>query len=146
MGTPAWAQDSRYDTVHGRWQHRHDLDRKISEWTATQDDKALMRSLQAKGVRAGAVLTAQDLVDDPHLAERDFLQEVERFPSVGPRAFAGRPFRIPGLPTVIRNVAAMGEHNEAVLREVAGLTQEEIRALAAEGVIADRPRAGERAP
>ena len=40
----------------------------------------------------------------------------------------------------------MGEHNEAVLREVAGLSPDEIRALAAEGIIADRPKAGEQAP
>jgi crotonobetainyl-CoA:carnitine CoA-transferase CaiB-like acyl-CoA transferase len=40
----------------------------------------------------------------------------------------------------------MGEHNEAVLREVAGLSQKEIRALADEGVISQRPRPEERAP
>jgi crotonobetainyl-CoA:carnitine CoA-transferase CaiB-like acyl-CoA transferase len=46
----------------------------------------------------------------------------------------------------IRHVAGLGEHNEVVLREVAGLSQEEIRALAEEGVIADRPKAEEKAP
>jgi crotonobetainyl-CoA:carnitine CoA-transferase CaiB-like acyl-CoA transferase len=46
----------------------------------------------------------------------------------------------------IRHVAGLGEHNEVVLREVAGLSQEEIRALAEDGVISHRPRAEERAP
>ena len=46
----------------------------------------------------------------------------------------------------VRHVAAMGEHNEAVLREVAGLSQEEILALAEEGVISYRPRPDEKAP
>src|ERR1043165_8555315 len=35
MGTPAWAQDARYDTVEGRWQHRHDIDKQLGEWTST---------------------------------------------------------------------------------------------------------------
>jgi crotonobetainyl-CoA:carnitine CoA-transferase CaiB-like acyl-CoA transferase len=72
------------------------------------------------------------------------MQEIER--AGGRRAFAGRPFRIPGVSMAIRHVPTLGEHNESVLREVAGLSQEEIRALAAEGVISNRPRAEEKAP
>jgi crotonobetainyl-CoA:carnitine CoA-transferase CaiB-like acyl-CoA transferase len=46
----------------------------------------------------------------------------------------------------IRHVAAIGEHNETVLREVAGLSGDEIGALAKQGVISNRPRADEKAP
>ena len=144
MGAPPWAQDPRYDSRQSRWKHRHDLDRHVAEWTGTQDDKELARSLQAHGVCAGAVLTAADLVDDPHLKQRGFLQEIER--AGGTRTLAGRPFRIPEVSMAIRHVAALGEHNEVVLGEVAGLSQEEISALAQDGVISKRPRAEERAP
>jgi benzylsuccinate CoA-transferase BbsF subunit len=144
MGAPAWAQDPRYDSVQGRWQHRHELDRHLAGWTATEDDKALTRLLQAHGVCAGAVLTAADLVEDIHLAERKFIQTIER--AGGLRTYAGRPFRIPQVSMAIRQVAGLGEHNEVVLREVAGFTKDEIRALAAEGVISNRPRPEERAP
>lgn len=146
MGAPAWAQDARFDSAHGRWQNRHEVDRKVADWTATQDDKELVRLLQARGVCAGAALTAADLAKDPHLKQRGFLQEFENSPAVGPRTFAGRPFRMPQLPMAIRQVAKLGEHNEVVLREVAGLSEDEIRALAEEGVIADKPRADEKAP
>ena len=144
MGAPAWAQDARYDSVQGRWQHRHELDRQMAAWTAPQDDKELARLLQAQGVCAGAVLTAADLVDDPHLKQREFMQTIDR--AGGRRTYAGRPFRMPGLSMAIRHVADLGEHNEVVLREVAGLSQEEISALAADGVISNRPRADEKAP
>jgi crotonobetainyl-CoA:carnitine CoA-transferase CaiB-like acyl-CoA transferase len=50
------------------------------------------------------------------------------------------------MPMAIRHVAALGEHNEAVLRDVAGLSGNEIQALAEAGVIADKPRADEQAP
>ena len=144
MGAPDWAQDPRYDSAPGRWQHRHALDEKVAAWTALHDDLELTRLLQAQGVCAGATLTAADLVKDPHLRERDALQDIER--AGGLRTYAARPFRMADMPMSIRHVAAMGEHNEAVLREVAGLSKEEIRALAEQGVIADRPRPDERAP
>jgi benzylsuccinate CoA-transferase BbsF subunit len=148
IGRPAWAEEARFDTAPSRWQHRHALDEQLARWTATQDDKTLTASLQARGIPAGSVLTAADLVEDPHLHKRQFLQAFERSPqsSTGPCTFAGRPFRIPGMSMAIRQAAGLGEHNEAVLREVARLSAGEIQALAAAEVIADRPRAGEQAP
>ena len=144
MGDPAWARAPQFDSVEGRLQNRHELDRHVAEWTATHDDKALQDLLQAQGVCAGAVLTAADLVDDPHLKQRDFIQTIER--AGGLRTYAGRPFRMPGLSMAIRHAADLGEHNEVVLREVAGLSREEINALAADGVISNRPRPEEKAP
>jgi crotonobetainyl-CoA:carnitine CoA-transferase CaiB-like acyl-CoA transferase len=148
MGRPAWADEARFGTAPSRWQERHALDEQLARWTATQDDKALAASLQARGVPAGAVLTAADLVADPHLQQRGYLQRFERSPrsSTGPRVYAGRPFRIPGMPMTIRQAAGLAEHNEVVLREVAGLTPSEIQALAAADVIADRPHADEPTP
>ena len=144
MGAPQWAQDPRYDSAQGRWQHRHELDRNLAAWTAAHDDQELTRLLQAQGVCAGAALTAADLAKDPHLRERGFLQDLER--AGGLRTYAGRPFRIADMPMAIRHVADLGEHNELVLRDVAGLSKKEIRVLADEGVISERPRADERAP
>ena len=144
MGSPDWARDTRYDSVEGRWQHRHELDRKLGEWTSAHDDKKLMGSLQAQGVCAGAVMSAADLVDDPHLKQREYIQTIER--AGGQRKYARRPFRIPGVSMDIRHVADLGEHNQRVLRELAGLSQKEIDALAGDGVISNRPRPDEKAP
>jgi benzylsuccinate CoA-transferase BbsF subunit len=148
MGRPAWAEEARFDTAPLRWQHRHGLDEQLARWTATQDDKALCASLQARATPAGATLTAADLVEDRHLRSRGFLQTFERTPgaTAGSRAYAGRPFRIPGMPMSIRHVAALGQHNAVVLRELAGLSDSEIQVLTEAGVIADRPRADEQAP
>jgi benzylsuccinate CoA-transferase BbsF subunit len=146
MDHPAWALDQRYATMQGRWQDRHALDTHIAQWTAAHDDKVLTERLQARGVCAGSALTAADLVQDPHLNARGFLQALEAFPSVGRRVFAGRPFRSAELPLAIRHVARLGEHNEQVLREVAGLSPDEIRALYDARVIANRPKPEERAP
>ena len=148
MDEPLWAVDPRFDTAQGRWRHRHHLNDLLSGWTQTQDDQELMNHLQSNGVAAGAVLTAEDLVTNPHLGERDYIEEFENVnaPQAGPRKYAGRPFRMPGIPFAIRHAAALGEHNVETLRDVAGLSDEEIATLANEGVISTQPLPTETPP
>jgi benzylsuccinate CoA-transferase BbsF subunit len=148
MGNPSWAEDPRFDSALGRWKHRHELDGHLADWTGTQDNLELMRELQNPGISAGAALTAQDLVSDPHLKERGYFLEFTntRSPAAGSKIFAGRPFRIPGIPMKIQSAAALGEHNAEVLRDVAGLPKSEIEELAGEGVISARPKPEEPVP
>jgi benzylsuccinate CoA-transferase BbsF subunit len=142
MGDPAWAMEPRFDTVPGRWEHRGELDKHIGQWTATHDNEALTHLLQAHGVPAGAVLTARDLVANSHLRERGYFEVFtnENAPRVGPRVYAGRPFRIPHIPEALTLVSALGQHNVQVLREVVGLSEDEMRQLLDAGIIASRPK------
>ena len=148
MDEPLWAADYRFETAQGRWNHRHNLGDLLSEWTQTQDDQELMNHLQSNGVAAGAVLTAEDLVANPHLGERGYIEEFENVnaPQAGPRKYAGRPFRMEGLSFSIRHVAALGEHNVETLRDVAGLSDDEIATLANEGIISTQPLPTETPP
>jgi len=148
MNEPDWAADSRFDSAQGRWNHRHQLNDLLSEWTQAQDDQELMNYLQSNGVTAGAVLTAEDLVANPHLVERGYIEEFENVNAsqAGLRKYAGRPFRMPGISFAIRSVAALGEHNVETLRDIGGLSEEEIADLANEGVISTKPLPTEAAP
>ena len=148
MDEPLWAADLRFDTAQGRWRHRHRLGEFLSDWTRTKDDQELMNHLQSNGVSAGAVLTAEDLVANPHLGERGYIEEFENInaPNAGTRKYAGRPFRLPEIPFNIRHVAALGEHNVETLRDVAGLRDDEIATLADEGVISTQPLPTETPP
>ena len=148
MDEPLWAADPRFDTAQSRWRHRHHLGELLSGWTQTKDDQELMNHLQSNGVAAGAVLTAEDLVADPHLAKRGYIEEFENVnaPHAGPRKYAGRPFRMPGISFTIRHVAALGEHNVETLRDVAGLSDEEIATLANDGIISTQPLPTETPP
>ena len=148
MDDPSWAADHRFDTAQGRWRHRHQLGEHLAEWTRTQDDQELMAHLQKNGVSAGAVLTAEDLVANPHLQEREYIEEFENVnaPQAGPRKYAGRPFRMPGVYMGIHSVAALGEHNAEILRDIAGFSQEEIALLADDGIISNQPLPTETPP
>ena len=142
MGNPPWAMQSRFDTVPGRWQHRRELDERLEQWTATHDTEALTHLLQAHRVPAGAVLSARDLVANAHLRARGYFEVFtnENAPRVGPRVYAGRPFRIPNIPEALTLVSALGQHNVQLLREVAKLSEEEVRQLLVAGIIATRPK------
>jgi benzylsuccinate CoA-transferase BbsF subunit len=142
MGEPTWATEARFDTVLGRWQHRQELDKYLGEWTATHDAVTLMHQLQASGVPAGTVHTAQDLVDDPHLRQRGYLEVFDNAnaPRVGPRIYAGRPFRVLAEPPrPLQLVSALGQHNVEILSQIAGLAKAEIQDLLAAGIIATQP-------
>jgi benzylsuccinate CoA-transferase BbsF subunit len=142
MGDPPWAMEPRFDTVLGRWQHRRELDDQIEKWTMTHDNEALTHLLQAHGVPAGAVLTARDLVRNSQLRERGYFEVFtnENAPRVGPRVYAGRPFRIPNIPEALTLVSALGQHNVQILREVAKLSEDEMQQLLDAGIIGTRPK------
>lgn len=143
MGEPAWTAEPRFATVQGRWQHRHDLNVHVSQWTATHDARDLMHLLQKHGIPAGTVNTARDLVADPHLRARHYLEVFtnKNAPQVGPRIYAGRPFRtLPDPPLSLHLVAALGQHNVQLLQDVAGLSEAEIQSLMEAGILANQPR------
>ena len=104
MGEPGWAADGSLDTAQIRRARRAELDAHIAEWTAGQDSQELFHLLQSHGVPAGPVNTARDLVSDDHLWERGYFEVFDNptAPRVGPRVFAGRPFRAPGIPALAR--------------------------------------------
>lgn len=143
MGQPVWAADERFSTAVGRYQHRHDIDEQLAQWTATQDCQQLMHALQKHGVKAGAVNTSADLVSDAHLHERQYFEIFDNpnASRVGPRVFAGRPFRrAADVPIPLSLVSALGQHNLEALRDVAGLTDVEIQDLYDNDLVAAGPR------
>ncbi len=143
MGQPEWASEPRYDTAVGRYQHRHDIDAHIARWTVTHDGQQLMHQLQEHGVTAGAVNTAGDLIADAHMRERGYFEIFTNpnAPNVGPRVYAGRPFRRePELPIPLFLVSALGQHNLEVLRDIAGFSEADIQDLLDAGIIATGPR------
>ena len=148
MSSPPWADESRFDTALSRWQNRHELDELVAGWTAQHDDLELARELQGQGITAGSCMTAKDLVNDAHLQERGYLWEFAnpQAPEVGPRVFAGRPFRDEGNLMSISKVAGLGQDNGPILSELAGLSQSEIAELESDGVIFGAPRPDEPGP
>ena len=85
-----------------------------------------MELLQAEGVPAGMVQRSSDLLVDPQLAHRRFFRYLDH-QEMGSIPYGGHQFRISGYDSGPRSPApVLGQHNEQVLREVLGMTDEEI--------------------
>jgi benzylsuccinate CoA-transferase BbsF subunit len=141
-GSPPWAQDDRFADALSRWKHREELDRFIAQWTASYVHSELMGLLQALGVPAGAVYNAKEELLDPHLKERGFFEKVAHHPEaeIGTRVYVGRPWRMSRAPAFIRRPAPMlGEHNELILGDLLGRSEEDLAELYDLGVLGKEP-------
>ncbi|MCS7207450.1 MAG: CoA transferase [Dehalococcoidia bacterium] len=143
MGKPHLAHDPRFVDSLSRLKNHDALDTLIAEWTRGHDRDDLIERLQAVGIPAGPVFHARDIHLDPHYAARGFLECVEYPPErgMGRRPLIGRPFKAATIPARIQGPAPrLGEHNEAILVGLLGLTPEAVRDLEKEGIIAQVPR------
>jgi len=135
IGRPALASDVRFATLADRVAHREELDALITEWTSTRADYEVMRDLQAAGVAAMPSMRSDQIVTDPHLAERGFIERL-RHDLVGPITLMNVPWRMSASPGYRPRPGPMlGEHNRDVLGGLLGLTDEEIEALIAAKVV-----------
>jgi crotonobetainyl-CoA:carnitine CoA-transferase CaiB-like acyl-CoA transferase len=85
------------------------------------------------------VLNAADLVNDPHLKERGFFEEIEH-PEAGKHIMPGISWKMSRTPGRIERPApCFSEHNRYVFGELLDMSDEEIEQLAQEGVTAEAP-------
>jgi crotonobetainyl-CoA:carnitine CoA-transferase CaiB-like acyl-CoA transferase len=136
LGEERLADDPRFQTVADRWARHDELDDFISARTREWRPHQLMRQLQAVGVPAGVVQTAEDLWRDPQLRVRNYTVMMEH-PELGMVEHPGMSVRLYATPGQIqRPVGRLGEANEAIFRGLLGLSAADITRLAEAGVIA----------
>ena len=138
VGKPEWLTDERLSTRAGWREHMDDILRPgVKEWAADKTNIEACKALADAGVAAGPCLTAQQVIDDPHVAARNMLMEI-------PRPEGGDPVLTPGNPIKMSRVSEgpdvrmpwLGEHTNEVLAAELGLDDARIEQLRAEGVIA----------
>jgi hypothetical protein len=139
-GHPEWASDPRFKDLAARLAHQDTLDAVIAGWTRSRDAYETMLALQRAGVPAGVCQTAEDRCDhDPQLAALSWLTEVTGT-KIGRWPLAEVPVKLSESPTYIggridRGAPGYGEDNEYVYGDLLGMSSQEIKALAEQGVI-----------
>lgn len=121
--------DSPTASIAGRHADLDRLDAIVAEWAALQDAPGAMAAAQAVGVPAGVLLDGLGLLDDPHLAARNFFIPQER-EWVGLKHNPGQPFHMSRLsPPQHKPAPLLGEHTDRVLSELLGLAANELDEL-----------------
>ena len=140
MGTPDWAAQERFASLAERIKHQDELDRLVSAWTQAQEPFGLQERLQAAGVPAGVCQTAQDRIErDPQLKHLNWLLPLEHT-EIGTWPIKDIPFhfangQVSQAGPTERAAPCYAEDNEYVYKELLGLSQAEMDACKAEGVI-----------
>jgi len=135
MDRPKLANDQRFATAGARKANEEALETEITAWTSGRDRWEVTRQLQAAGVAAFPSMTSADLVNDPHLRERDIFVELEH-PEVGVRTHVGIPWKLSATPCAVERPAPLlGQHTDEVLREVLHMPDTELAALRERGVL-----------
>jgi len=90
---------------------------------------------EAHGIPYSPINNLQQICDDPHIAHRKMLVEIDQ-PVVGPMRICASPLKLSETPGEIYAPAPLlGEHSEQVLRDILGYSPERIAGLKQAGVI-----------
>ena len=128
------ADDPALATLEARREREDELEEAVSAWTRTLSKHAVTEACLAAGVPAGPMLTSGEQLQDPHLAARGYLVELDQ-PPIGVMTFEGPAFAATGMADAyIRPAPALGEHTREIVTEL-GLGDAAIDDLIARGIL-----------
>ena len=136
MGMPGLATDPRFKHARGRRDNNAELQRIIEDWLARHDQRDdAIAALDKERVPCAPVLTVNEAVNHPHHNERKTVRWIED-PLLGKVAIPAVPVKFSAWPDRMElRSARLGEDNERVLADLAGLSREQIEKLYSEGVL-----------
>lgn len=134
MQRPELIDDERFKHQKDRFDNADALKAEIGQWAAARDKYDAMKELADGGVPASAVLDTKDLYDNPHLAERGFIQEVDHAVH-GKVKLLGWPARMSESSVPITAAPRLGEHSREVVAADLGLSNDALDALVENGVL-----------
>ena len=126
-GRRDWLTDPRFAKYADRRMNWDQFVDEFEKWSKTLTVRDCVAALEKHGVPCSPYLTVTEALQDPQVAHRGSLRQIED--SAGKYMSPAPPFRFSGSPVQSGpKVANLGEHTESVLKE-AGLGAEEIKAL-----------------
>ena len=140
MGKAELINDPRFKEERLRVRNRDELTGIVEGWLKTQPSvEAALEALDKERVPCAPILTVQEAMNQPHHRERRTVRRVHD-PVMG-------DFDIPGMPVKFQNwqdrtdvkAPLLGQDNDAILRDLLGMRDEEIRALYAQKVLVKAP-------
>lgn len=127
--------DPTLATADARHARVDEVEALVAAWTADRDATAIAEQLQGLGIEAVPVQDFGDVHDDPQLAWRGHLVELEH-PRLGPGRYERNGFRLSDAPSTYPAASPLlGEHSRYVVEELLGLGPAEHARLRELGVL-----------
>ena len=116
LGRPELAVDPRFSSNASRVEHQAALDEVIAASFAPLTAAAAIERLDAAGIANARMNTVREFLDHPQLAARNRWRHVDS--PVGPLRALVPPFTLDGEEPRMDAIPAVGEHTDAILREL----------------------------
>ena len=140
LDNPAWTKDPKFATHLKRILNQEELDKLTEAWTVNYPPEEVVKKMQEGGVSAGVVQNIEDLIKhDSHLRDRGFLVDLKLPPHPDRKpptlTIPGVITQLVGKSLSVRHPAPgpLGQDNEYILKDMLGMTDQEISQAAAEG-------------
>ncbi len=135
LGVPEMADDAAFMTNEGRIENRERLDTELGKAIATFDRETVIATLEKAGVSCGPINDIAEVFDDPQVQARGLRVDQQRSDN-SPISSTAFPAKLSATPALYHSAPPLlGEHNDDVLRQWAGLSEEAIAALRSDKVI-----------
>ena len=134
IGKEEWIEDPEYATPDARLPKLAEIFDTIEEWTKTKDKFEAMDILNPLNIPCGPILSMKEIAAEPSLRATGTVVEVEH-PTRGSYLTVGNPIKLSDSPTEVERSPLLGEHTDEILREVLGLSAEEVEAARNEGAV-----------
>ena len=131
---PDIVEDPRYALPGNRWENRETLNAIIEGWTRQKTKYEAMRILGDAGVPSGACQDTGEILEDPHLKEREMILDID-YPPRGNFKTVGCPIKLSDSPAEVKRPPTLGEHTESLLMELCDVKREDLEALRDKGAI-----------
>jgi crotonobetainyl-CoA:carnitine CoA-transferase CaiB-like acyl-CoA transferase len=139
LGEPVWARAPELANAPGRLAARDQLDAELERVIGTLERDAAVERLLAEDVPAAPIEHPNRTGENAQARARGFFQELEH-PLTGKTPYPSYPARFDGHFAPWRRPApSLGQHNDEVLTELLGLSEDELKELREAGVIGERP-------
>jgi len=135
MKRPDLLEHPLFSTMKSRVENDPAIDHIVRAWIGGLDYDNLKEIVDREGVPVSLVYSAVDIFNDPHYAARENIVEMPH-PTLGTIKMPGIVPKFSETPGEIKWVGpGLGQHNQEVYAELAGLDAEQLSQLKARGVI-----------
>jgi len=134
IGRPELAADPGFATPEARLSRLDEVWSLIEQWTLQRDKWSVLEALNEIDVPCGPIFSTKDIVEDESLRGRGMIVDVPH-PVRGSYVTVGCPLSLSDSPVEVKRAPLLGEHTSEVLRELFGSSDDEVKALHAEGVV-----------
>ena len=135
MGRPQWGAEPPYNTQAGRSANYEGLRARLQEWADGLTADEIFHKIQSCKSACAPVYTAEEFVNSPQIAARDFLVPLEH-PVAGKLSYPGRAYQFSNVEWRGERAAPLlGQHNGEVLGERLGHSPADLVKLREAGII-----------